>query len=703
MANKNNIIKKKNVLAKGTSPVIPEETIETGRWTLTRWKVDPKTWTRREVFRQKQAPTFSQEDVQRKATETDILRTERNLAESWRSEFEETQQAKKEQKRLELITPTPDAPKRETTDIKESEFWVLPRVKASEPIANANKIQEAFDISWIDESDLEWIDGQTVLDLKKQLDEWKINIKSFKDAIQSERLRRDTQRQIEKWKTWLTRAEEDVNLRTFQAFRKLDEFNQDIDAQTKSFEENFLLTTWTSSSRSTRARGSANRVKSKFERAKERARTATQEWSEASQLALKRATENLEFAQESLKNNFNDQVSQNTQRFLAKIQWMNTTWELNTFDWIFWAKSATEQFLDSQLENAENYYWRLDNFLTAYDNELDNIRAERKIIKAEETAEKRIQRENFKFLVDAWALWWLSSADLDKLDINSWLPSWTSAKLRLLQDEIAEAKDEDRDFLIKKRDAELSKIEAQTEASRALARSRARWKVITPWRTIQQASADVSKLAKDILDNPDLLSNLTPTKRQQILLELSEAWEDVSVFTLNKLSAWQRDNIDIFDTLFREWNLTETIINEFDIWLWPIETRQQQFKQLFWWAEEFTQLESSLSNFSSLLLNLRSWAAVTPEEFKRISWFIPLITDDEKTFKTKAKRFNEEIQIARRNYVIRSTQTSKQILDSVERKTNQELSNVNSEIIVNQNNTIDNELAEINAELELNQ
>jgi len=79
----------------------------------------------------------------------------------------------------------------------------------------------------------------------------------------------------------------------------------------------------------------------------------------------------------------------------------------------------------------------------------------------------------------------------------------------------------------------------------------------------------------------------------------------------------------------------------------------------------FNELNSVLSNMGSTLLKLRSGAAVSDEEFKRLSGFIPSIDEDEKTVKDKVVKFEEELNKTKENYVNRATQTSFDLKESV--------------------------------------
>lgn len=183
----------------------------------------------------------------------------------------------------------------------------------------------------------------------------------------------------------------------------------------------------------------------------------------------------------------------------------------------------------------------------------------------------------------------------------------------------------------------------------------------------QAALGVLSSRAKAVYDNPGLLHNYTPTEKGKILDELSKAGLDLNNFALEKIGGTQRESIAQYDTLLREAASAATLL-EGGLNVGPIASRLKAGVASLGGAQEFTTYRSVIDNLSSILLRLRSGAAVTPQEYERIRGFIPLKTDDENTAKTKINRFREETATAQQGYVQRATQTSQQIVGSVQDK-----------------------------------
>lgn len=169
----------------------------------------------------------------------------------------------------------------------------------------------------------------------------------------------------------------------------------------------------------------------------------------------------------------------------------------------------------------------------------------------------------------------------------------------------------------------------------------------------------LSAEAKAVLNGTLKLEDLTPTVRGRIAGELLQAGYNRT----ENLNAGQREQIDLLDTVLREAQSAQTILDG-GINTGQIASRIAAGKAVLGGAQEFTQYRSIVSNLSSILLRARSGAAVTPQEYDRIKGFIPLVNDDEKTAKTKIARFMEEMAKARQNYITRATQTSRQIAGS---------------------------------------
>lgn len=166
----------------------------------------------------------------------------------------------------------------------------------------------------------------------------------------------------------------------------------------------------------------------------------------------------------------------------------------------------------------------------------------------------------------------------------------------------------------------------------------------------------LSAEAQAVMNGTLKLEDLTPTVRGRIAGELTAA----GYTRTEGLNAGQRTQIDQLDTLLREAQSAQGLLDS-GLNTGQLASRVAAGKAIAGGAAEFTNYRSIVNNLSSILLNARSGAAVTPEEYNRIKGFIPLINDDEKTAQTKIKRFMEEMNAARQNYIKRSTQTSQQI------------------------------------------
>ena len=186
-----------------------------------------------------------------------------------------------------------------------------------------------------------------------------------------------------------------------------------------------------------------------------------------------------------------------------------------------------------------------------------------------------------------------------------------------------------------------------------------------PIPTPDGGSVNVSARAQSVYDNPGLLSNYTPTEKGKIIDELSKSGADMARFSVNNVTAGQRDQIAQYDDLVRQGQSAEGILSDSKLDTGPLASRIQSAKALVGKANpSFVDYRGVVDNMSSALLKLRSGAAVTPQEFDRIKGFIPSINDDEKTATQKINNFYNELDSARANYIKRSTQTSQQIIDS---------------------------------------
>lgn len=168
----------------------------------------------------------------------------------------------------------------------------------------------------------------------------------------------------------------------------------------------------------------------------------------------------------------------------------------------------------------------------------------------------------------------------------------------------------------------------------------------------------LSALAQSVYDNPALLNTLTPTVKGQILSELAGSGKDVSRFGLQNLGATQREQVSLFDEIENEANFAKGLYDK-GVNTGPLASRAGVLGQKFGMTgQDFTNLNSAISNMGSILLRMRSGAAVTPQEFERIAGFIPSINEDEKTAKMKIERFYTAIAEAKQNYINRQTQST---------------------------------------------
>jgi len=174
----------------------------------------------------------------------------------------------------------------------------------------------------------------------------------------------------------------------------------------------------------------------------------------------------------------------------------------------------------------------------------------------------------------------------------------------------------------------------------------------------------LSDYAKEYYDNPALLDTVTPTKRGQIMEEISGAGLSLKRFTIEKLNAGQRENISDYETLINEAKASRMLLEE-GLNVGPIASKAQSVKALIGKARpEFVNYRSFVSKVSSKLLNILSGAAVSPSEYKRISGFIPVMDEDEKTAKVKIDNFISEMEKSKNNYIKRATDTSFDIQQS---------------------------------------
>lgn len=174
----------------------------------------------------------------------------------------------------------------------------------------------------------------------------------------------------------------------------------------------------------------------------------------------------------------------------------------------------------------------------------------------------------------------------------------------------------------------------------------------------------ISDTAQAVLNGTLKLEDLTPTERGKIAGELVAA----GYSRTENLSAGQREQIDNYDTLFREAQNAYDILDQ-GLETGPVRSRAMSLNQIFGGSSAYTNFNSSLSNLNSILLKARSGAAVTPEEFERIKGFIPLATDSTPTVRTKLERFSQELADAKSNYILRATQSSQSIAKEAKGKT----------------------------------
>lgn len=185
----------------------------------------------------------------------------------------------------------------------------------------------------------------------------------------------------------------------------------------------------------------------------------------------------------------------------------------------------------------------------------------------------------------------------------------------------------------------------------------------TSGTTTGTSTSGLSPRAQAVLDNPGLLTNYTPTEKGKILDELTNAGVSLSNLTLPDVNASQREQLTQFDTVLREADNALDILDQ-GLDVGPIASPLKALEAKFGSAPVFTKYRSSIDNMSSTLLRARSGGAVTPQEFDRISGFIPNKNDDEATAKSKIARFKEEMGAAQKDYIKRATQTSSEILSS---------------------------------------
>lgn len=183
--------------------------------------------------------------------------------------------------------------------------------------------------------------------------------------------------------------------------------------------------------------------------------------------------------------------------------------------------------------------------------------------------------------------------------------------------------------------------------------------------SLPRSLSGVSARTKAVYDNPALISNYTPTERGKIIDELASAGVDISRFGLEKVAGGQREQIAKYDDLEREAKNAESLVTRVNTG--PLAGRSGSFAQVLGQASpDFTAYKSSISNMNSILLNLRSGAAVSPSEYDRIKGFIPLINEDEKTAAQKIPQFFEAINNAKNNYINRATQSAFQLQQSAQ-------------------------------------
>lgn len=183
------------------------------------------------------------------------------------------------------------------------------------------------------------------------------------------------------------------------------------------------------------------------------------------------------------------------------------------------------------------------------------------------------------------------------------------------------------------------------------------------------AKKKLSTRAQQVFDNPSLLAQYTPTEKGKILDEIASAGFKFDASTLEKVSAGQRDSLAKMDDLLTSANLAQNILDT-GLNTGPVASRLKSVQAAFGQASpEYVNYSSAISNLNSTIFFLRSGAAVTPSEAERLKGFVPNINDDQKTAKMKIKDFISAYNEIRANYVKRSTQTTSQIIQSVQPQT----------------------------------
>ena len=173
-----------------------------------------------------------------------------------------------------------------------------------------------------------------------------------------------------------------------------------------------------------------------------------------------------------------------------------------------------------------------------------------------------------------------------------------------------------------------------------------------------------------------MLQNFTPTEKGKIIDELAKSGLDTKRLTLEKTTAAQKDNIDKLDTVLREAEYAKKIL-ESGLKTGPLQTRVAEGGAVLGLSKQFTQYKSAVSNMNSILLQARSGAAVSDQEYERIKGFIPLVTDDENTAKVKIERFYDAMKDSKQNYIMRATQNSFDLLGDVDLQSKSSLDDLN--------------------------
>lgn len=174
----------------------------------------------------------------------------------------------------------------------------------------------------------------------------------------------------------------------------------------------------------------------------------------------------------------------------------------------------------------------------------------------------------------------------------------------------------------------------------------------------------LSAVAAAVLANPGLLNNYTPTQKAAIQNELINAGVDTSALTLNDPSGGQRDNIAKYGDLERSANLAAKALSTATFGTGPIQGPLGAIKQSIKQGDpNYTDYSGAISNLSSILLNLRSGAAVSPSEAARLQGFIPAITDQEDVAAQKITNFIAEMKAAKQNYINTATQSTNTLVN----------------------------------------